>query len=302
MKLSPRSASLLARLLVLAVALGTVAGCGRFQARQMIRKGNEHFKAQQYEDALKYFQDAKKLDPGEMRLNKFVGYAAMALYQPGSTHDKDLEYATLAIDSFKKYLATEPKDQEKVQQFLMTMYMNSGQLDQAIAFFKQYMNTHPNDEQAVQSIAMLYAKKADYESTVSWQEKRIEMLKKSTTMQPEELKQRLSEAYYTLGVTSWQKSYDSNEVMLDLPARIKVLDRGMSALKKAIEVRPGYSDAMAYVNLILRQYAKYEVDEAKKAAYTAEADSWLKQAVAAREAEKARERVQQANENVLEAL
>jgi tetratricopeptide (TPR) repeat protein len=301
MRLSARFGRLVLTLALVGV-VAAASGCSRFQARQLIRKGNDFFKTQQYEDALRLYREAQTLDPDEVRLHKFIGYAAMGLYQPGSTHEKDLEYASLAIESFKKYLDTAPKDSDKISQFLVTCYMNTNRIEDAIGFFKQYLGTHPDDEQAVMSIAMLYAKQADYENTVKWQEKRIEMLKTATGLTPDELKLRLSEAYYTLGVTCWQKSYDSSETALPIVVRIQVLDRGMQALKKALEVRPGYSDSMAYVNLILRQYAKYETDEVKKAAYTAEADEWLKKAVAAREAERTQERARQANENLLEAI
>jgi len=301
MKLLPGIGRLALTVVLVSTTLA-VTGCDRLQARQLIRKGNEHFKAEQYEDALKLYQDARKLDPAEERLLKFIGYAAMALYQPGSQHDKDLEYAKLAIASFQEYLATQPKDAEKVSHFLVTMYMNANLVEDAIAFFKQWSANHPLDEQAVNSIAMLYAKQGDYESTVKWQQRRIDLLKVISSMPPEELKLRLSEAFYTLGVTCWQKSYDSSETALSLERRIEVLDKGMTALNSALEVRPGYSDAMAYVNLIYRQYAKYEADETKKAALTAQADEWLKKAVAAREAAKQQEREEAAKTNLLEGI
>jgi len=152
--------------LLVVMSVVALSGCNRFEARQLIRKGNEYFKAQQYEDALKLYRDAQILDPSEVRLHKFIGYAAMAQYQPGSTHEKDLALAKLAIDSFKGYLATGPEDQEKISQFLVTMYMNSNQTFEAIGFFKTYLGTHPDDEQAINSIGMLYAKEADFKNTV----------------------------------------------------------------------------------------------------------------------------------------
>jgi tetratricopeptide (TPR) repeat protein len=297
--------SRLAVVLVVAMSVAALTGCNRLQARQLIRKGNNYFKAQQYIDALKMYQDALALDPTEVRLHKFVGYAAMALYPPGSQQEKDLTNAKLAIDSFKTYLATQPEDADKVSQFLVTMYMNAGLIDDAIGFFKQWSIQHPKDDQAVNSIAMLYAKQADYEKTVDWQQKRIDMLKTASTPSTEEgaeAKVRLAEAYYTLGVTCWQKSYDSSEAMLPLDKRMQVLEKGMQALNRAIEVRPGYSDAMAYTNLIYRQYAMYEADPAKQAQYTAQADEWLKKAMAAREAEKQKEREEAAKGNLLEGI
>ena len=300
-----RWSSRLAVVVVVAMSVAALTGCNRLQARQLIRKGNNYFKAQQYTDALKMYQDARALDPTEDRLLKFVGYAAMALYQPGSQQEKDLEHAKLAIDSFKAYLATQPEDADRISQFLVTMYMNANLVDQAIEFFKQWSIQHPGDDQAVNSIAMLYAKQADYENTVQWQQKRIDMLKTASAALTEEgaaAKERLAEAYYTLGVTCWQKSYDSSESVLPLEKRTQALDKGMQALNRALEVRPGYSDAMAYINLIYRQYAMYEPDPAKKAGFTVQADEWLKKAIAARDAEKQKEREEAAKGNLLEGI
>ena len=41
----------------------------------------------------------QRLDPGETKLNKFIGLAYMGWYQPGSKHPKDLEFAPKAIEN-----------------------------------------------------------------------------------------------------------------------------------------------------------------------------------------------------------
>src|SRR6202162_4687545 len=82
--------------MVLLAAAGA-SGCNKIKSRQEIKKGNEFFKATQYQQALASYQEAQRLDPGEKRLEKFVGETYMALYQPGSKHQKDLDFANNAI-------------------------------------------------------------------------------------------------------------------------------------------------------------------------------------------------------------
>ena len=88
----------------------TAAGCDKFKSKQLIREGNAYFKEQLYEDALKKYEQAQALDPAEVRLDKFVAMGNMALYNPGSTHPKDLAALAKSIEHFKKYLAARPDD------------------------------------------------------------------------------------------------------------------------------------------------------------------------------------------------
>ena len=69
------------------------SGCNKIKSKQEIKKGNEFFKAAQYQTALAAYQEALRLDPNEKKLHKNIGLAYMGLYQPGSKHPKDLEYA-----------------------------------------------------------------------------------------------------------------------------------------------------------------------------------------------------------------
>ena len=154
-----RTARWLAAAALVLLSFGA-AGCDKFKSKQLIREGNAYFKEQLYEDALKKYEQAQALDPDEVRLDKFVAMGNMALYNPGSTHPKDIAALTKAIEHFKKYLAARPDD-EKAAKFLVTTYMNAQKYDDAIEYFKDFIGKHPKDSQAVQTVAMLYAKKGD---------------------------------------------------------------------------------------------------------------------------------------------
>ena len=180
----------------LAVLSLGAAGCDKFKSKQLIREGNAYFKEQLYEDALKKYEAAQALDPSEVRLEKFVAMGYMALYNPGSTHPKDQEALNRSIEHFKKYLAAKPED-DKAAKFLVTTYMNAQKYDDAIKYFKELVQKHPQDSQAVQTIAMLYAKQGDYENSMEWQKKRGE------------LEPNNAEVFYTMGVTAWDKSYNT---------------------------------------------------------------------------------------------
>lgn len=271
----------------------TATGCQKvvdqFKAKQVIRKGNAYFKQQLYEDALKLYLEAMALDPEEIRIKKFVAMANMAVYNPGSEHPKDIQALETAIKYFKEYLAAKPED-ENAAKFLVTTYMNSRRYDDAIQYFKDWIKVHPEDRQAVQTIAMLYAKKGDFDHSMEWQDN---LAKVDPTN---------AEVFYTIGVTCWDKSYNTPMDQMDGEARKALIDRGMAALEKANSLRADYFESMLYVNLLYREYAKLENDPTKKEELLANATEWQKKALAARDRVKQKEREEAARKNPLEAI
>lgn len=278
-----------ARVAVLLALSVAVSGCNKFKSKQLIREGNAYFKEQLYEDALKKYEEAQALDPEEVRLHKFVAMGNMALYNPGSTHEKDKRALENAIKHFKTYLAAKPDD-DKAAKYLVTTYMNAQMFDDAIAYFKDWNQKHPSDTQAVQTIAMLYAKKGDFEQSMEWQKKRSE------------LEPTNAEVFYTMGVTYWEKARNTPPEEMTPEARKALVDAGMQSLQKASELKVDYFEAMVYINLMYREYAKMESDEAKKAELMAQADQWQKKALEARARALQKQREEAAAKNPLEAL
>ncbi len=76
----------------------------------------------------------------------------------------------------------------------------------------------------------------------------------------------------------------------------------MVALEKANAQREDYFEAMLYVNLLYREYAKLENDPIKKEELLAKATEWQKKALAARDRVKQKEREEAARKNPLEAI
>lgn len=267
---------------ILVLALLALPGCNKIKSKQEIKKGNDFLKAAQYQSALSAYQEALRLDPGEEKLHKHIGIAYMGMYQPGSKHPKDLEFAQKAIDNLKQYVAAYPED-TKVLEYLVSMYLNTERYDDAIAFYQnELLKRNPKDSKAMQSLAMLYFKKGDFDSGVKW-------LKERLTVEGDN-----PEVYYLIGVQAWDRSYNYPDV--DPVLRAKIVDDGMAALNKAVEMKPDYFEAISYINLLYREKAKLETDPVKKQEYTDLANKYLQQALALRKAaqEKAKAEAAQA--------
>jgi tetratricopeptide (TPR) repeat protein len=249
---------------ILLVALMAGTSCYKIKARQLIRTGNEFFKAQQYQAALASYQEAQRLDPREKRLNKFIGETYMAMYQPGSRHPKDLEYAGKAIDNLKIYLDAYPRD-TKAREFLVSMYLATDQYDDAIVFYQDLLKSHPDDTKAMQSLASMYFKKGDFDKGIEWEEKRA-------GHEPGN-----PEAYVMIGVQAWDRSYHYPD--LQPATRARIVQEGLDALDKALKMKPDNSDALTYINLLYREKAKMETDPAKQQEFIAMADKYREQAI-----------------------
>jgi tetratricopeptide (TPR) repeat protein len=257
-----------AAFLLLAVSLLT--GCDKIKSKQEIKKGNEFLKAAQYQSALAAYDEALRLDPGETKLHKHIGISYMGMYQPGSKHPKDLEFAQKAIDNLKQYAAAYPEDTKSLE-YLVSMYLNTERYDDAIAFYQnELLKRNPKDVKAMQSLARLYFKKGDFDNGVTWLKKQLE------------IEGNNPEVYYLIGVQAWDRSYNFPD--LDPALRAKTVEDGLQSLNKAIELKPDYFEAVSYINLLYREKAKMETDPVKKQEYTDTANKYLQQALEMRKA------------------
>jgi tetratricopeptide (TPR) repeat protein len=256
---SPRAA--VAVLILLAAGQ---TGCNKIKSRQEIKKGNEYFKATQYQAALASYQEAQRLDPGEKKLEKFIGEAYIALYQPGSKHQKDIEFANNSIKHLQAYLQAYPNDR-KVREYLVSMYLALDRYDDAIGFYQDLLKNDPKDSKAMSSLAAMYFKKGDFQNGLEWEKRRAA------------LDPRNPEPYVMIGVQAWDRSYHYPDVPPEI--RGKIIADGMEALQTALKLKPDNFDALTYMNLLFREKAKIETDEAKRMEDVAAADKYREQAL-----------------------
>ncbi len=256
---------------VFAILIASV-GCDKVRARVTVREGNDLFKAEKYERAIDKYESALKLDDSLDKIYRNIGLAYMAMFQPASQSPKDKDFADKAIAAFQTYVEKHPED-PRGPEYLVTMYLNSSRYDQAIAFFQAAIQKNPNDLNTVKKLALVYQKKQDFENALKW---RTEQAKLSTS----ELEK--AEAWYTIGVLCWDRSYNYPD--LEPGYRQNVIQRGLDSLNEATKHRENYFEAIAYINLIFREKAKYEIDPAKKQEFLVEANKYMMKALELRKA------------------
>jgi tetratricopeptide (TPR) repeat protein len=254
----------IARFPVMAAAflamLTMMTGCNRLKARDQLNKGVASYKNARYEEAIGHFQNAVNLDPSLPMARLYLATAYAQQVVPDLTTPENLKNANMAIQGFQQVLDKDPKDISSLK-----------------------------------GIAGLYFQIDQFDKAKEWQEKVL-------AVDPQD-----AEAAYTIGVIDWgvahknavqaltsvgmQDAGDGNPKMPKDACR-KLVDQntaivaeGLQYLQKALDIRPTYDDAMAYMNLMYRQKANLECgnEQARKEDID-QAGQWRDKAMGTRKA------------------
>ena len=250
-----RIAAVLAALL----ALGAT-GCDKLKARDALNKGVQAYKAQQFDDAVEKFKAAKELDSTLLNARLYLATAYSSLYVDGSPTPANLAKGNHAVTEFQEVLTVSPTNLSAIDGLGSILYRMGGQpfdpkkLEESRSFHMQHIKISPNDP----------------------------------------------DPYYWVGVIDWLLSFRANATMRSefnsssprkplkesdpLPAKLREefaskytadIDEGITHLNKAIELRPDYGDAMAYLNLLDRQKADQVDSAADRDKFLADADALI---------------------------
>jgi len=267
-----RTSTLLA---LAALVVGASAGCDALRERMARRDGNHLFRQERYEEAIAEYRKILAVDPDDWDANYQIAVSYLALYHPGSTHPKDAEYAVRGVGAFERCLALEPPDDaaaEKVRDFYLSLLLAADDTVRAVSFLERRLADKPGDASLMGRLGQILARRGDYEDALGWYVRRAEAL-------PEE-----KEAWYTIGVLCWERSYRGSFAVSN-EERERLVARGLDALEKALAIDPDYFEALSYVNLLYREKAKMlnalgrtgEADTALRAA-----DLFLERAIASK--------------------
>ena len=240
------------------VLLLMLAGTALAQdARDLVNRGVSAFKDGRYAEAVQFFQKAVELDSGFVTARLYLGTAYMQQVVPGN---ESAENRALAESSLRE--------------------------------FNQVLDLEPANQVAMASIASLYVnQKCQWDQAQRWYEK-------LTAANPSN-----ADAWYSLGFIAWSKWYPAygearkefsmrpqdpgpmpdGNIKSDLKAKyLPVLNQGMKNLEKALELDPRYDDAMAYMNLLVRERADLFDTQDEYQGEIKIADDWVQKALAAK--------------------
>ena len=237
----------LAAVLISLPVMGT--GCQKLQARDQLNKGVTAFKNAQYPESVEHFKTAVELDPNFPTARLYLAMAYLQQYIPGAESPENNNMAKAAYDQFSEVLKLDSK------------------------------NTL-----AIQSIASLYLYQKKWTEAREWYQRLISVDPNNTV------------GYYSLGFIAWSEWYPEygktranlgmkledpgpikdKKAKEDLKARFgPVIDDGLKALDKALDIDKEYDDAMAYENLLVRERADLADTKEEYEKQIKIADDWV---------------------------
>src|SRR6202790_3509765 len=240
-----------ARMITLAAALLALfssVGCDKLRARDQLNKGVEAYKNNHYEQAIDHFQQAVRLDPGLINARMYLATAFVSQYIPGVDSPDNLRVAQQAIDEYQRVIDANPTREQKVNaaKGIAYLYLNEKKWDEAKKYYRMASELDPNDPEPYYSVGV-----------IDWT------------------------ACYKLGMRPEEnlnpKNKDQKKVCEELKAKNSpAIQEGIDSLNKAIQLRPDYDDAMAYLNLMYREKGDVECDDlSARAEDLKTADHWV---------------------------
>ncbi len=251
-----RSVRVLAGLAIL-LALFSAAGCAKLKARDQLNKGVQSYKNSRYEEAIEHFKNAVSLDSSLLNARLYLATAYAQQYIPGAETEENKRMATSAIEEYKQVLARDPKNINAAKG-VAYLYLQMKDFDQAKQYYQKAAAVDPNDPENYYSVAVI-----DWtEAYKLRQEQRIK-----------------------LGMKPTDQLRDKKVCSLVKASNQAPVDEGIKMLQKALQIRPDYDDAMAYMNLLYRERADYECDDpAARATDTKTANEWIDKTLATKKA------------------
>jgi tetratricopeptide (TPR) repeat protein len=272
---SPRTSSQnlqVAALVVLATITSSISAApadaqqprdvNRAEAQAVLDQGVEAYKSGQLDAAIADFRRAKELDPSSVTARIYLATAYGAQYIPGAPSEENLAMGRQALEEYQGVLERDEA--------------NLAAIDGAgsILFF---MAANPLDRDKMNEAK-------------SYPQRHIEL--KPDDPQP----------YYWIGVIDWTICYKTNQSMRakwskenpngnlapaePLPESVRrdfasqcqqTVDEGIAQTKHAIQRKPEYDDALAYLNLLYRLKADMEETQAARDADIQKAEDLVDQ-------------------------
>lgn len=261
MKFSAVSLVAFAILLVSLLSVGQEAATS---AREL-RLGVESYKSSHYEEAARHFQKAVDLDGSNMNAHLYLATTCVAQYIPGVEVPENIRLAEKAIEQYLHVLDTAAEKMPRLNSAKGIAYLdlNMKKFEDSKRYYQIASGIDPDDPEPYYSLGV-----------IDWTQCYVPRMEARARLglRPEE------------GLNT--KDPEQKKVCDELRAKdMSMVEHGIDSFHKAIELRPDYDDAMAYMNLMYREKADLECsDPAAREQDLKIADDWVDKTLAVKKA------------------
>lgn len=254
-------------LATLAILLLVFAAAAQYpvSSESELHLGVEAYKNSHYEEAIQHFEKAVELDGSNLKAHLYLATTYVSQYIPGVNSPDNLQAAEKAIDHYQHVLDASEDRNSKINSAkgIAYLYLNMKKFDDSKKYYQIAIDLDPDDPEPRYSIGVIdwtkcYAPRMETRANLG--------------MRPEE--------------SLDPKNEDQKKACDELRVKNKpTIDEGISSLRQAIELRPDYDDAMAYLNLMYREKADVECnDPSARAEDLKTADQWVDKTLAVKKA------------------
>ena len=246
---------------VLAMAVTAGAGCDKLRARDKLNKGVQAYKSGQTDAAIEDFKQAKEYDPNLKTARLYLATAYSAQYIPGAPSPENIRNGEQAKQEFMEILQNDPKNLSAIDGIGSILYNMGGtpfdvaKMEESKTYHEKHIAISPSDPEPYYWIGVIdwtLAFRGNHEMRQDYNKTAKKPIKDTDTMP-------------TALAAAFQQKYGAT------------VDEGITDLKKAMDLRPDYDDAMAYLNLLYRQKADMEATPEARDADLKEADDLVEQ-------------------------
>jgi tetratricopeptide (TPR) repeat protein len=271
---------------VVALILLAAAGCskmGQLKGMKNFKEANAAYQQQDYKRAADLYELTVQADPNISSAYFYLGNSYDNLYKPSKKGDKAndelLEKAVHNYQTAAEKLATAPTKAEKdlgklslkylvasygaeklndparaepvVQRMiqlepgepenyfaLAKIYEDAGAYENAEDILLKAKEARPTDPAVYMTLAGYYNRQGQFDKTITQLEERASRDPKNP------------EAHYTIATFYWDEAF--RDARLKENEKREYVDKGVSEIDKALEIKPDYIEALVYKGLLLR--------------------------------------------------
>ena len=292
------SGASLAMAAVLAFGGFASVGCakvGEIKAKKAFKSANQAYQTQDYKKAAALYEETVAADPELASAYFYLGNSYDNLYKPSKKGDPENDaLLTKAVENYQKaaeklsssndpankklgtlslqYLVAsygpdklnDPAKAEPVVQRMIQLepgepanyfalakiYEDAGAYEEAEKMLQSAKQAKPSDPAVYMTLAGYYNRQGRFDKT-------IEALEERAQKEPNN-----PEAFYTIATYYWDEAY--RDFKLKESEKKAFVGKGVEAVDHALQIKPDYTEALVYKNLLLRLQANMEVNGSDK--------------------------------------
>lgn len=229
-------------------------------ARDALNQGVQAFKNAQFEEAERLFARAKQLDPTLVNAPLYLATAYASQYIPGAPSEEIVQKGKMAAQEYRQVLDRHPENLSAIDGLASILYQMAGQpfssalFEESKSYHKKHIELRPNDPQPYYSVGVIdwaLAYRANTQLRAEFNKSVGGTGLRDTDPLPEFLRREYVQQFGS------------------------IVDEGIAMLRRAMELKSEYDDAMTYLNLLYRRKADMAETPSGREEFNKMADAML---------------------------